>query len=242
MKRTFLTAVLCLAGIVFANAQSNKGTLFFGTSIESTTYSNTYDNYSLSDGNFKTNHEKAFDLSFNPTVGVFLTNHLIFGGTIGITHSYDKTDLTNTDILTSGTQSSNGITTDNTTGYSIGPFVRYYIFDGKPGKTLFYLQGNTSVGTGSGHSDYSYHNSVTSNTSDGNINGIFSWQGGGSVGVTHFFGKNVGLDFAAGYAYTHEKFNEQYNNNPSNTDYTASANSGTYGFTLGLGFHFFMPK
>jgi len=116
---------------------------------------------------------------------------------------------------------------------------------------MFYTQLNGTLGTGSGGSSSSGNNNITSTfQTNGSVNGIFSWNAGGSVGVTHLFNDVVGMDFAVGYSYTSVSSNNQSVTNTSSNiseivttvpnDYKETLL--THGVALGVGFHWFFNK
>ena len=232
-----------------ASAQFLKGTIFVGPTLGTNSYQSASDNLNYSSGNNQTRtaSSKAYALSFGPQVGVFITDHLVVGGAINYSLSVKNTNtstvLTNNNLLISNAKT-------NTSTVNAGPFLRYYYFD-KLSKTMFYTQLNGTLGTGRGGSSSSGNNNITSTfQSNGSINGIFSWNAGGSIGLTHFFNDFVGMDFAVGYGYTSITSNYQnVTNTSSNVSeiVTTAPNDYketllTHGVTLGLGFHWFFNK
>ncbi len=247
MKKPFLfLAIASMAGLTPVAAQSLKGTLFVGTSIGSTSYTQTSNNYDYSDGGNKNTDAHAYSLSLSPSMGVFVTNHLIIGGSLGLSYSHNKTNTANTE----GTPTAE-TTSTNTTTMNLGPFLRYYFYENKPLRTMLYMQAQGTVGTGGGSSSgRGYSNATSTYASSGTVSNIFTWTSGASIGVTHFIGKNVGMDFAIGYAHNYEYSS---NNNQTVTvldnggsetkpnNYSLATSSD--GFTLSVGFHwFFHPR
>jgi hypothetical protein len=229
MKKPFvLLAITSLVGLTPVAAQSLKGTLFAGTSIGSTSYTQTTNNYDYADGGNKNTDAHAYSLSLSPSMGVFVTNHLIVGGSLGLSYAHNKTNSSNTE---GGSTAETTFT--NTTTVNLGPFLRYYFYENKPLRTMLYMQAQGTIGTGGGSSSGSGFNNAT-------------WTSGASLGVTHFIGRNVGMDFAIGYAHNYEysKDNNQtltaLDNGGSTTkpnNYSLATSSD--GFTLSVGFHWF---
>lgn len=225
-------------------AQFTKGTVMLGTTIGTTGFSSANSDYSYDAGNARSTGTHTFTLSVGPQVGVFLTHHLVFGATPSLNLSSSHVSTTNT--ATTGTQTGSTTTTTTTT-VSVGPFLRDY-FAMVPGNNWFYVQVNGSVGSGSGSSSGSSYTTSNTASTTGSVSGIFNWNAGGSLGLTHFFYKRIGMDVALGYLYSHA-----HNYNVNNTVTTAkntgstsqSANNytlstGTNGVTFGVGFHWFM--
>lgn len=225
-------------------AQFKKGTLMLGTNLASTAYSSASSDYDYDNGEKKTTGTKSYSLSMGPQVGVFLLPNLVFGGSFAFTLSGSQA-ISNSQNTNSTFSGSKANTTTSTV--SLGPFIRYY-FAGIPDRNWFYFQGNAAAGAGSGSSSGNSYTSTTTATSNGSISNIFNWNAGGSVGMTHFYYKRIGMDLALGYNYSHT---HNYNINSTNTTTIASGkttasgnnytlNTGTNGLTLGLSFHWYL--
>jgi hypothetical protein len=243
MKKIILSLATCAIALTSVKAQMAKGNLFMGTVLGTTTYNFGTFTYNYSDANIKTEDQKHYSLSLRPSMGVFLTDHLIFGGTLALSYSHDQDNISNT---TDNLLINNGTT--NSTTFSVGPFVRYYFFDSQPAKTLFYLQAEAGVGTGGGSTTESTLNTAnTSISSSGTTNGMFVFRGGGSLGLTHFIQKNIGLDIGVGYAYDYESYTSTLSTQTTPSSGAAATGSSSYkakvpqnGITLSAGFHFFI--
>jgi hypothetical protein len=249
MKKSLLSSILCLLVSISVSAQFSKGTIFVGPTIGTNSYQSASDNLDYSSGtnNNRSISSKTYTLTIGPQVGVFVTDHLVVGGSanVGVT---DK--KTNTSTLLSNAATTTANTKTNTTTFTAGPFLRYYFFE-TLSKNMFYGQLNGNIGTGSGSSSGNGNNNATTTyQSSGTVNGIFTWTAGGSLGFTHFFNDFVGMDVAVGYS-----FNSTMNNNinttntKSNTTEIVTSNPNNYketdhtnGITLGLGFHWFFKK
>lgn len=243
MKKIFITAILYMGCTILAKAQLQKGNLFVGSSFGAASY-NSIDNTSdFSDGNTNQQHQKNFNLNIDPTYGVFLTDHFILAGVFTLDYNHDRTDNVNLEPAVA-----NSTSTVASTQFSIGPLVRYYFFNAKPGNNLFYLQAQAAVGTGSGTSS-GYGSSATSSyVSAGKLSDMFLYRGGVAVGITHFVRKNLGLDISVGYNYTHQNYTNAYNTATTNSAtgvvkdplYSANVNSANNGIILSAGFHYFI--
>ncbi len=245
MKKVTLVALFCSVASAAVFAQTSKGNLFVGTSVGTLSYASGNSEYNYTDSGFKKSTNHNFGISFNPQLGVFVTNHLAVGGSLGFNLDSKKTDVTGTE-----TKINNSNTKTNTFTVNAGPFVRYYFFNNIPSRNLFYTQLDTKVGTGSGSSSGSGDNDINTFTMTGKISKIFNWNVGGSIGFTHFIQKNIGLDVYAGYNYSINKSHEiNTTNYTAKSGGAASVSTAEYNltthnnnFTAGVGFHWFLPS
>lgn len=243
MKKTILLITICIAGIMSANAQIAKGNLFVGTGLGTTTYNFGNYTYTYASGEIRTQDEKEYSLSVTPQIGVFLTDHVVFGGNLNISYTHNEGDNSYADdaVLTN-----NSVT--NTTVFSVGPFIRYYFFDSKPSKTLFFIQAEAAVGTGAGNTSTSTANTNSSgSTATGTNSGTFIFDGGASLGVTHFISKSIGIDFRVGYTYDYESYTTTLNSTSTTASGAVTTTPNSYkasipenGITLAAAFHFFL--
>jgi hypothetical protein len=240
---TVATGVINLLSL-HVSAQFIKGTIMLGTTIGSTGYSSANSDFNYESGEQRSAGTNAFTFSVGPQVGVFLSPRLVLGATpaFNINTSYATNNITNTNGTTSSTT-----TNTTTTTVTLGPYMRYY-FTSLTGNNWFYGQINGAVGTGSGSTTGNSNSSTTTGSTNGKVSDILTWNAGGSIGMTHFFYKRIGMDIAVGYNFSHV-----YNNDLNNT-YTTNKNSGlstatennytlntsTNGVTLGIGFHWFL--
>jgi hypothetical protein len=249
MEKISLISTLLVALAFSASAQFSKGTIFVGPTLGTNSYQSASDNLNYSSGNNNTRSasSKTYTLTIGPQLGVFITDHLVLGASVNYSLS-SKSTTTNTVLTNSNLLTANAKTYTST--FTAGPFLRYYYFK-TLSKNMFYTQLNGTLGTGSGGSSGSGNNNITSTyQSNGTINGIFSWNAGGSVGLTHFFNDFVGMDIAVGYSYTSTASSDQNNVNTTinATEKVTSAPNNyketllTHGVTLGLGFHWFFKK
>jgi hypothetical protein len=232
-----------------SNAQTAKGTLFLGATLGTTSYSASSDNLDYTSGTNinRSTSTKTSSLSFGPQVGVFVTDHLVIGGTINYSITSRVADATLTSSTTIPTT-----THTNATNYTvnIGPFLRYYFYNLIPVKNLVYIQVNGTAGTGNGSSSGSGVNVQTTYTTDGKVSNLSNWNTGASLGITHFFNPSVGMDFALGYAYTSSTSGNTNSTNTTNkasslvtiTNNNYNETTTTNGITLSLGFHWYLVK
>jgi hypothetical protein len=249
MKKSILLSITILVVSISASAQFSKGTIFVGPTIGTNSYQSASDNLDYYSGanNNRSISSKTYTLTIGPQVGVFVTDHLILGGSVNVGETDKKT---NTSTLLANATTTQTSAKTNTTTFPAGPFLRYYFFE-TLSKNMFYGQVNGNLGTGSGSSSGNGNNNATSTyQSIGTVNEIFTWTAGGSIGFTHFFSDFVGMDVAVGYS-----FNSTTNNNVNTTNtksntteiITSTPNNyketdHTNGITLGLGFHWFFKK
>jgi Outer membrane protein beta-barrel domain len=226
------------------HAQFAKGTLMLGTTLGSTGYSSANSDYGYDVGTLKNTGTNSFTFSVGPQVGVFLSPRLVLGATpaFNISTSHVNSTTTNTNNTTTGST-----TSTTTTTVSLGPFMRYY-FSNITGSNWFYMQANGAVGTGSGNTTGNSYTETSNGTTNGKVSNILTWNAGASLGLTHFFYKRIGMDFALGYNYSHVHnydINDTYSTNKTSGTITAGTNNytlntATNGVTLGLGFHWFL--
>jgi hypothetical protein len=243
-KAIFMTSAMCIMYVLQSNAQFSKGTIMLGTTVGTTGYSSANSNYDYDAGNTRSTGTHTFTISAGPQVGVFLTQHLVFGATPAI--SFSSSHVSTTNISAAGTETGS-TTTTNTTTVSIGPFLRDY-FASVPGNNWFYFQINGSVGSGTGSSSGNSYTTTTNANMNGKVSDIFNWNIGGSLGLTHFFYKRIGLDVGLGYLYSHShNYNEANTNtktissgNATESSNNYTLNTGTNGVTFGVGFHWFL--
>ncbi len=244
MKKIIIAALVCAASVTVVKAQTEKGNLFMGSTIGYTEYSSQNQNLAYPDGNFENTNTKFSGILLQPEFGVFVSDHLVFGGNLNLDYRHFNRILNKTE-----TSTVNSSTITNTTTVTIGPFLRYYFFGSQPASTLFYIQAGANAGTGGGNTSGTGSNPSVNYTVSGTVNQMFVWGGAGSIGVTHFISKDIGLDIALGYLYDHEK-----SNNVNTTDNTATSGSKstssnnyelashTNGVTLSAGFHWFLTS
>ncbi len=245
MRNLIPLLIVCTLSTSFVHAQIKKGYLFWGASIGATTYSSVTNDYSYIDGHNRTTNTKTFGLILNPSLGVFVTDHLILGGLLGLNYSHNKI---NTNATEGGVSAS--VTTSVNYTINAGPFLRYYFSERLLSKNLLYLQAQGTVGTGNGNSSGSGFNSYSTYILSGTVNSIFTYTGGGSIGVTHFISRDhiLGLDISFGYLHSYVKstnVNDTYIITSATGNKTTAANNyglatHTDGFTLGVGFHWFI--
>jgi hypothetical protein len=239
-----LTAGFLILTALPSSAQFIKGTIMVGTTIGTTGYSSANSDYNYDAGLLRNTGTNTFAFSVGPQVGVFLSPRLVLGATpaFNISTSHATNDVHNTNNTSSA-----ATTNTTTTTVSLGPYVRYY-FTNLNSSNWFYGQLNGSVGSGSGTSTGNTTSSTTLIGTNGKVSDIFTWNAGGSIGMTHFFYKRIGMDIALGYSYNHA---HSYNVNNTNTTNKASGvvtettnnytlNTTTNGVSLGIGFHWFL--
>jgi len=244
MKKVILPAVFCIisSGLF---AQVSKGTLFMGSTIGAANYNSVTNDHDYIDSGFRKTTNNNFGIGLSPQLGVFVNNHLIVGGSIGLNFEHNKQNIQSTER-----NLDNQDTKKSTFTINAGPFARYYFFNTSPGSTLFFTQVDARVGTGSGNSSGNGDNTTNTFTTSAKITKIFNWNAGASIGMTHFIQKSVGLDVFAGYNYEHNKsHNTATTNYTSKSDGENSARTVEYdlathsnNIVLGAGFHWFFAS
>ncbi len=235
MKKLLFAFTLFFACTAYG--QFTKGTRTVGFNVSSIGFSSLSSSYAPTNGG-PTGSSGNDNLSFslNPTMGWFINEKVLVGGSININLSNGK--YTEGNYLTNKT---------NTFTSGVGGFGRYYF-----GTSGFMPYGQISLagafGSGTEKLTANYQSYTTKG--DGKKNGIFNFNSGVGLGLTKMINKNIGLDIGVGYSfvltsykYTYEE-NRQYTNNSSELIKTNYKYSGTnHGGTLSLGFLIFLdPK
>jgi hypothetical protein len=221
MKKVIFAILGCVACLTNVKGQMTKGNLFMGTTLGAATYNNGNYSYDYSDGNVQKQDDKKYAVTLAPQIGVFVTDHLVFGGSLGFGYNHEDNFITNT---TDGALSHDR-TTNNTTFY-LGPFFRYYFFDAAPKKAVFYVQAQASAGTGGGNTSDNYTTTTGSTAATGTINNEFVFMAGGGIGMTYLIDKNIGLDLGVDYLYNYDKYT---NNSTTVTTTGGIAGAGSAG-------------
>jgi len=242
MKKIFLAVSIGIAGLTVVKGQQTKGSLFIGTGAGTAVYNSGNYNYNYSYGNIKNLDAKTFELNFNESIGVYLTDHFVFGGSLNVAYNHEKDNATNTNaiVLTD-------VATTNATTFAIGPFMRYYFFNTTPSKTQFYVEAAGAIGTGSGNTAEATAGNASSSVITGNTSGVLVYRARGGLGLTHYITKNIGLDFQAGYLYNYDKQTTNYNSQTTNSgqvtssQYSAKITLPTNGVEFLAGFHLLIP-
>ncbi|HMC87801.1 MAG TPA: outer membrane beta-barrel protein, partial [Chitinophagaceae bacterium] len=190
---TFAADFLLLLSLQ-SNAQFSRGTMMLGTTVGSAAYSSANSDYDYQSGETRSAGTNSFTFNIGPQIGFFLTPRFVLGATpaFNITTSHATNDVTN-----ANNTSSASTTNTTTTTVSLGPFMRYY-FSSLTSNNWFYAQINGAVGTGSGNTTANSSSTTTVGSSNGQVEDILTWNAGGSLGMTHFFYKRIGMDVALG--------------------------------------------
>jgi hypothetical protein len=80
---------LHISHILFA--QLSKGTLIVGPTIGTANYNSVSNNYNYADSGLRKTTNHNFGISGGPQVGVFLTDHFVVGGSLGVDYVHNKT-------------------------------------------------------------------------------------------------------------------------------------------------------
>jgi hypothetical protein len=208
-------SVLCILNFSLVKAQPDQGKIMVGVSsslelastganLMSLGYTTTSTKSDAS-GAFDNETYKTTNLNLLPKVGYFMINNLAVGIDLGVNTS-------NTKYTTY---------TSNSTFFSVGPFIRYYL---ATGNLLPFIELEGSLGKVSNKSTYENSGSTSESNSD-----IFNL--GGNLGLTIPLGGVAAFDVMLGYNSLTAKESE---NNPNNVRTVLSA------FGLKLGFVVFL--
>jgi hypothetical protein len=243
-KRSRLVIAVLLLSCLTGNAQFKKGDKMYGASVGNIFFnSGSGDQKVVSVGSL-TYNTTAFGLSIAPSVGWFISDKTAVGATLNINPTSQKT-----------TYESNGTTfqKDESKNFNIGlgGFVRNYF--GSSGSFLPYGQFGLNAGMNTVKTEGFFYGgsgaSAYKETYDGKSSGGFFINASLTVGMTKMVGELTGLDFFAGYNFSHNKNTfkttrlrddgnngsiDQRGENETVSDFT------NHGFVLGVGFQVFL--
>src|SRR5689334_2216056 len=97
MKSIILVAIFCAVSSCLLAQQLSKGTLFVGSSIGSTNYNSITNNYDYVDSGLRKTINHNFGIGLTPQMGVFVTNHLVVGGNLGLDYTHNKQEIQNSE-------------------------------------------------------------------------------------------------------------------------------------------------
>ncbi|TAE83568.1 MAG: hypothetical protein EAY81_08350 [Bacteroidetes bacterium] len=215
-------------------SQTKKGNLLIEGNLGNISLSS---NRNDREGGFGGNKSKnwGYNISLFPRIGLFVTDDLVVGSTVAMSHQSNWSASYRND----GTKSNDGVFSAARIGYS--PFMRYYFT--KNAKSRFYGQ------LGIGRSIDIYRtNQSTSYDAAGNVTSTFnsSWKsqfisGEALIGLNHFITENLAFNSSIGFGYNKQTLTikssstrgEVTNSNPENKEITLSGNlSWNVGFVL----------
>src|SRR5262245_39350498 len=96
MKSIILIGILCLASASLF-AQLSKGTFFVGPTIGAANYNSVNNNYDYADSGLRKTTNHNFGISAGPQIGVFLSDHFVVGGSLGVDYTHNKTGVSSTE-------------------------------------------------------------------------------------------------------------------------------------------------
>ncbi len=193
----FLAALFFLSCI--CNAQFNKGDRMVGASISSLFYNSGSSDVTFPMFNGYTSKSSSYGLRFEPSIGWFISENTVVGGSININPTGQKVRY------------EDGGTTfqeDKSNGFNIGlgAFARYYISDGDA--FMPYGQFGFNLGISSVNTEgFRFYDSTPDyvNRYKGKSSGGFFANAAFQLGLTRMLGENAGLDIFAGYTYSYNK-------------------------------------
>lgn len=174
MKRIILIVFICLNALI-TNAQTEKGKILItsGSNISFIFGNNSfeYDGVVIQETTVK-------QITFEPSIGVFIINNLAVG--LSIPFDYTKSTADNLSI--------------NESSYGLAPFVRYYLTDSKVKPYL-----NFDIG-------YLIANTKSNDGTDSNdtFGGIIA---DGGIGISAFFSDKVAFDTQLMYGFSKMTYN-----------------------------------
>lgn len=235
MKKFLL--IVALLPVLNGFGQFKKGTRTIGFNVASVGFSSLSSTYEATNGGTTgSSGNNNFNISFNPTMGWFINEKALVGGSLNINLSSSK--YTEGNYLTNKS---------NTFTSGIGAFGRYYF-----GTSGFMPYGQVSLATAFGSGKETLDAKYTSYTAKGSgkRSGILNFNTGVNIGVTKMVTKNTGLDISVGYAFLFNSYKYNYEENRAFTNSTSELvktnykYSGTnHGATISLGYLIFLdPK
>lgn len=218
MKKTLVA--LLFVTTLSANAQLVKGTKQIGG------YLNVFSTKTENDSSYPFDSPKNSSQSFqlSPTLGVFLTDHIVLGGSV----SFGLTKQTSSYI--------DGITGDeNKNTYkgksiNLGPYIRFYKPLGE--SAALFLQGNAQVGFGKTKSEGLENDVVRKST---------SFNLGIRPGFTFFLSEKLGIEGTFGaltYSWTKEAEDREGSDETEGITNGFNLSLNPNSFTLGIQYYF----
>ena len=244
-QKTVLFSLLLLVSTITLHAQFAKGDRMVGASVASIFFNSGSADISVVSIGSNTSEITNYGVSISPSLGWFISDKTVLGGTLNINPNGQKTTYA---------QSGTTYQSDKSNGFNIGVggFVRNY-FSGKSSLSPFgqiSLNGGiSSLKTegffyGGGAGPGAYKITYSGNSTGGSFaNATFTG------GVSKMMGENAGLDFYIGYGYSYNKNTfkkttlrdigndgsiDERGENETITKYT------NHGFIFGVGFQVFL--
>jgi hypothetical protein len=200
MLRKIAFALPALLINIIVNAQIKKGDKMVGVSVVSAFFNSGSTDQSTSLATLTISNDN-FGISFNPSIGWFITDNIAVG--VMPTVGYNKKKQI-------GKSSGSTYLKDETSqfNFGIGGFTRYY-FNGKSTKTRFFGQYDLSLGLGGSKSEgFQYETyGVYVDRYNQKSSGDFFANTGLAFGVSKFITNHTSLDFYVGYKFSYIKSN-----------------------------------
>ncbi len=237
----FITVFCCLS----ARSQFTKGTRMVGATIGSSVFSGGTTDVSGPNQISSSADTKNFSLQITPSIGWFVSNETVVGGSFLLSVSDQLTRNMATGITFKEDHYNN-------LDFGAGAFVRHYLKNTsslRPFAHLYLTAGSGSTKTDGFHY-YTEGTATIKDTYDGKSSGRFFYNAGLNGGFTKMLNPNVGLDLFAGYLYS---FSNRTTKTTGITDHTDPAQDTRaeyettqkftgHGFTIGIGFQVFLSK
>jgi hypothetical protein len=225
MKKLTLTALM-IFGVITLFAQNHKGWWQVGASLGGADYNNSYSetSYSYIPTTYSSKGN-GFSLYVNPTLGYYVTDKLVLGGSVYLSPYTGK--YTNS-------QSNSTATSETKYSYfaiSIGPMLKCYLGKNQ-GKGMPYFMVDENMTWYPG-----YKSTYTSSTGGGSTDRYDKysyWNTDAVLGYEHFLNEHIGLNFAVGYRYTYYKYTVNVDQ-ITGTDYKYSSKGHYHDATFSLG-------
>lgn len=244
MFTRILFLIISMLGYVAGKSQFSKGDKMIGATIGSGIYNSGNSDFSVAQIGSSQSRSTNYNLSISPSIGWFLSDKTVAGGSLNINPAGNKT-----------TYEQNGTTyqSDKSNSFNIGlgGFVRHYLKGN--GKLNPFGQFGFNVGISSLNTEGFFYGgsgaSAYKTTYDGSSKGGFFANSSLQAGFTKMLGENAGLDFFVGYLYNYSKNtftrnSTRDNGNNGSIDETGKNETTTkftnHGFLLGVGFQVFL--
>jgi outer membrane protein W len=196
MLRNRLLLLLILVPFM-ASSQFSKGTLVPGISFGTLFFESGKTDYSAAPPTTGyTSNRNSLGFQLAPSIGRFVNDRVLLGARLIARFEYDKY-----------IDAANNITfrkkEDRVSEWGLGLFSRYYFITGE--KWLPFGQFQVDGGIGQTRTEgFEYSNNYREDYL-GKSKGNFFISSGLQLGLTRMLNSNVGIDFSAGYLFTHRK-------------------------------------
>jgi hypothetical protein len=191
--------LLCLLVPAFsAHSQFKKGTKMIGADIGSAMFSSGKTDYSYPNATSGyTANNRNWNLSLSPSIGWFIQDNCVVGGSISLSSSGQKVWIETT---TGNTYKEDN---NHNTDYGLGIFSRYYFSTANSIRPFAHVFIN--AGSGVTKTDGFYYATNFTQTYEGKSSDRFFYNAGLNAGITKMINSTIGIDAFVGYLHSYSK-------------------------------------